>query len=270
MSPFAFKSYKKYLNHLLAHTALKKVDLANAADCHRPLVTQVLNGSQHFTPDQITAISEYLGLKDQEADYLYYLLAFERASSAKAKASYKAKLDKLSEEQVNLKERLDLKSSKEIELAPFDEYYTDIHLQLIHMATTLKGEMTISRLQELFSLSSNHLENLLEKLEAHEMVKRVRKKKGDVFTTGERSLHLPKESPLNFCNHRLMREKAISLAQTKPHGAINYSATYTMSAEDLETLKEMTISFISESRKIVSKSTDEDSMVLFNVDFSPI
>lgn len=267
MSPFNFKDYKKYLNKVVSQTSLKKVDLARAANCHRPLVSQVLNGAQHFTLDQIMGIASLLNLNGSESDYLYYLVAIARSSNRKSTEYYQSKIDTLQKEQNNLKKRLNVsQEEKEKDTKTLEKYYSDFYFQLIHMCTTLKTKVTLPKLKNFFNLPESSIKDYLDQLVSMGLIEN----KGGEYVPLENNLHISKEEPLNFINHRLAREQAIHFAKLNQDESINYSSVYTLNRDDFEELKEISIRFLKRTRKIVSQSNDENTVVIFNLDLTPV
>lgn len=93
------------------------------------------------------------------------------------------------------------------------------------------------------------------------------KKENSRWLTTDKNIHLPKKHFMNFTNHKNWRQKNIELAINNPENSINYTATYSMSKNDFEKLKEYIFEFLEKSRSLIATS-EEEELVSFSLDCS--
>jgi len=262
---FSFLDYKAYLRHT---EEIRKnfergfrTKLAATIDCHSGFVSNVLNGSAHFSPEQITAIAKFLGLKAAEQKYLYTLLQFARAGTSELKSFIKNELETLQEEQLNIKRRVgNYKSLSESDQAI---YYSSWHYTAIHLITMIPSYRTAPSIAAALQLPEAMTKKALFFLVQTGLL--AEKKNGE-FETGQVAIHLDRESPHIRQHHTNWRVAAIrSLADDQPTD-LHYSTISTIAKSDADKLRAEMILMIENYVETVRPSKEEE-MIAFNLDF---
>ncbi len=262
MNLFESNDYKTFLNHKLASEGFSRAEIAKAAGCQRPYISQVLNGNPHITLDQSLAIAEFLELNNEETDYFFHLVALARAGTKSAKIFYEKKINEIKDKRNNLSSRLNINREANID---FPEYYSDHRYALIHMALTIRGIDTIKSLSSLLNLPEKIVTQYLIELEKVALVTKSKSK----WRTTQKTIHLPNNHHMNFHNHRMWRQQAIDLAQIDQEDSLNYSSLCTLSKSDYFKIKEMALQFIESSREKIKVSREEQLCVL-NIDLCKV
>ena len=111
MNIFEYLDYKLFLRDTIASFPRKghgqTLRIAEHLGVHPTLVSQVLNGSRDFSPEQIYKLCSYLGLQQLETDFLLLLLQYERAGTSEFKKYYKAKIEEIKKSSLNISKRLE-------------------------------------------------------------------------------------------------------------------------------------------------------------------
>lgn len=262
MNIFGYNDYKKYLHDLIEKSVRgQKATLAEAAGCQRSFFSQVLTSSVHLTLEHAMGIAKYLRLTSQETDYFYYLIGHGRAGTPTLREFYWEKMNLLKQKNENLSERLKSQTFSSLELT---EYYSHWKFAAIHIACTIPSMRTPQTLCKKLKLEISEVEQILKKLKSWGLIE---DKRGEWVAT-TKTIHLPKSHFMTLVNHKNWRLKNLDQLETTLEAGLSYSAVYSLSREDLESLKEMTIQFLSQSRKMV-ESSKEEQLVSFTLDCVP-
>src|SRR5437763_542470 len=107
---FSYFDYKAYL-HAVEHQGIYKgirSRIAEAADCQNAFVSQVLNGEVNFSLEQAMKIAVFLGLNEDEHQYLLWMLEYKRAGTQELKKYFHNLMEGLREKNLEIKERVQI------------------------------------------------------------------------------------------------------------------------------------------------------------------
>ncbi len=257
-SIFSYVEYKKYLDDLSEHSSIRgfRSRLAEAGQCQRAYFSRVMNTEIHLTPEQAYGITEFLGLSEAEASHFLDLVSFARAGTPKLRASLKRKIEKNRVEHEDLKNRYSMTQISDS--AKEGLYYSSWHWAAIHLATGIPSLQTSAQIAGHLNLPEMTVEGTLRSLEQMKLVK----KKKDRWVFDSADLHLPRHSVMTTMNHAHWRHQALMDSQKGKVENVHYSVVHTHSEEDFEKLRQLVISFIDSTRKVVGPSKNEMMSVI--------
>lgn len=268
LNPFEFKSYKTYLRKLVDQAENRGMlsRLSEAAGCQRPYLSKVLQDDSEvqLTPDHMYGICEYLGLSEAEGNYLKLLLEAERASSPAYRQSLEKRIAQAKNQHLNLKNQLG-KDQLNNTADPFSFYYSYWLYSALHIAVSIPGLQTISKLANKFSIPEAMIESHLLTLEKAGLVKKTKERWS--WLAGD--LHLSKESFWILPHHMNWRNQAVQNAALRLQDSTHYSVVQSLSAADYEVLRLKIVEWVKHFQKVSSPSSPEE-LVCFNLDFFKI
>jgi len=255
---FKFDSYKDYLKELVKINVESRgyqARLAREAGCQPSYLSQVLTGPSDLTTDHVLNLSTYLGLDEQEKEYLLTLILQAKAASVKNKRYFEKKLSLLRKSRSNLTKRINADEgySKEVEMI----YHSSWVYAAVHVATSIAGQSAAS-IAEKFHLNVGEVLSVLKILADYGLVKN----QGDkwIYVTG--SSHLPDESYLTMVNHSNWRLKSVSNISHQKVEDLRYTSVFTMSQADADRLKEDMLKVIKKWREKIAPSEPEVTMAI--------
>lgn len=263
-SVFEFSDYKMFLTRTIDSPAGGgrgvRSQMAKAAGCQLPYVSHVLNGDSHFSPEQLEGIGEFLGLSDEEKDFLLVLLQISRAGTPSLRSFYARKMKSLSEKYISIKSRIKPKAS--IQSLDQMTYYSHWSYAAVHMLSTIPEFQSVQPIAHRLGLSLAKVRSIVDFLETRKLVKFQNGK----ITPLEMDLHLGEESAAIVHHHTNWRLKAIESLGERDPNEIHYSLVFTASRQDLKKLRSLLLSAIKDCADIIRPSSEEE-IACFNLDF---
>jgi uncharacterized protein (TIGR02147 family) len=254
MNVFESTSYKNFLNDYIKNAERRGVisELARAAGCTHSYMSQVLNGKPDLTPDQGWALTEYLSLSKEEADYFFTLVLFDRAVGLKLKKSLEAKLKAIRSVQLQTAKVVSRTTDHQIQVELRDKYYSQWSIGAVHTLTASENFQTIENLSKRLSMPPMEIEEHLKWLIESKQIKKV----GTRFVHSGQSVHLPTDSIHNRINHLNWRLRSVD-SSTK-EDEVHYTSTFTISKDDWDALRGSLLKFIDNQRRKIQSSGSEE------------
>lgn len=252
-SVFNYLEYKNYLEALIEESQIKgfQTRLAEAAQCQRAYFSRVMKGDAHLTLEQAYGIAKFLNLTGAGEDYFLDTISYARAGTPELRAKIKKRLIKMKAENEQIKNRL-----KAVPLGDGLKegmYYSSWHWAAVHIATGIPTLQTPPAIAQHLGISILIVQSTLEVLEKFGLVKHHKGR----WSYSSNQLHLPKESIMTTMNHANWRHKALMDMQRPSTDGLHYSVVHSHAAIDFERLKELLLSTINHTRKIVDPSPSE-------------
>ncbi|MBL7671673.1 MAG: TIGR02147 family protein [Bdellovibrionaceae bacterium] len=251
---FEYKSYKKYIQSLILSYGRGAVGkLAEAAGCNRTYLSQALNSKIHLTPDHVYGIADFVGLTNEEQDFLILLLLYERSASRKVREKLKVKIEEINQTNLLLSNKIsEKKDSSEIPEALKAKYYSNWKYAAIHTLTSIVDFQSSSAIAKKVYLSEPAALILLKDLREMGLIKQV----GARWIHSGKNIHTPVGSTHTAFNHLNWRLKSVE--DVNDRGSIHYTTLFSLSVEDWDTLRKQLLSFIDKQRDQIHKSGAED------------
>jgi uncharacterized protein (TIGR02147 family) len=250
---YVFEDYRQLITDRLQQIGGRgqRQRLAEYLGCQVSFLSQVLTGDKHFSLEQIEKISRYLSLSQDEEDYLFDLLSFNRAGTAALQEKYRRRLDKMRRAQKDLKKIL--KEQTELNSKKQAVYYSHWAYAAVHMAVTIPSLQSVQALEKALRLDR---EKLLSVLKFLSDIGYVEMHDGQVKPLNAQ-VYVGKGSPHSLRHHANVRTKILAdLAFEKPE-ELSYSLFFTASKSDLPLVREVLAGAIEKCLKVIRPSPAE-------------
>ncbi|MCX6116432.1 MAG: DUF4423 domain-containing protein [Proteobacteria bacterium] len=253
---FQFKTSTEILKyHVQNNESVRgyKAEIAVVARCQRSYISQILSGSQQLKVEHAVGLAEFWKMSALERDYFFDVIHCEQAGNSALKVYYTKRVNDARQRAANLSDRFgvdELGSNQEI----LSDYYSNWIIGAVHVGLTIKELQTPSALAHRLGLPLSVIDSTLKSLLKMGLAKQEQNK----FIAIRPVLHLPATSPFNFINHNNWRIKSLQQAATESENATRYTAIYSLSRQDSETLRQMVLQFIDQTRKLVAPSQEEE------------
>ncbi len=266
MEIYDFRDYKAYLFSNIGKKGSRKgsrKELAEVCQCHTTYISQVLNGSVHFSLEQAHKVNQYLLHDRQQSQFFLLLVQYARAGSHDLKDHIRSEIEKMREERLLLKKVLT--DSKGLSQEQQDTYYSAWYYAAIHVAVETSEWNSEDSLAKKLLLNHLTVRKALEFLVAAGLIE----ESGGFFYTGKVNFHLSDDSINIIRHHRNWRLKAIESLDRFDREDLHYSAVATVSQSDLKKIRKIFVESIEKIVKISSK-TKAEKLVALGVDLFEI
>ena len=264
MEIFGFSDYRDYMKFRI-DTADEgrgyQKKLAAAAGCQSSYVSQVLSCQANLTLEQSIGMCAFWDFDEDEIEFYLTLVQNERAGNIRLREHLLEKMEVLRTKRRTLSNLFQdvtaITSGQEL------EYYSTWYFPVIHTMVAIPEFRLAKNIAQQLNLSEDVVDNALDTLARMKLVEST--PNGWINTA--RSIHLKSSSPLNYAYHDNIRTMANrSMQQAQPGENIHYSAIYSLSKKDFDSLKQQMIAMLEETRSVVIKSKEE-AAVVFALDF---
>ncbi len=260
-SIFEYKDYKSYLcNTLEQRSRGERSRLAEAIRCHSGYVSQVLNGSAHFSLEQAELINGYLGHSKDQSSFFLLLVQHDKAGTSSLKRHFAEQMNELTEKQFVLKNRLEFKRS----LSREDQaiFYSSWHYGAVHVLVSVPGCSTLKGISAYLGIPIEKTSEVIQFLLSVGLIVQV----GDHYDIGTTHIHLEHDSPMISKHHTNWRLQAIQSLDFQRSEDLHYSSVITASYEDSPKIREILVKAIEEVRSVVRPSKNEAAFS-YGIDF---
>lgn len=255
--------YRDYLTQKLgpegSRTGLRK-KLAAHIPVHTSFVSQVLKGRAEFSLEQAEAINAFFNHTDDEGEYFILLILKERAGSPSLKKRFNQKIQKMRDERLNIKGRLQVQD--EISQKDRERFYSSSLYGAAHILTSIPGYQSIDDLANALKLSRQQMQTIVEFM----LRIGVLKEENGQLEPGQHHVHLGNESELILKHHSNWRLHSMNALQVLDRDDLHYSACLSLTHEDAFRVKESILQNLKSNVEIISKSKSEVAYVM-NLDF---
>lgn len=261
---FEFQDYKAYLSTWIASRPGggrgEKSRIAERIRCQLAYVSQVLSGTANFSLEQSEALCPLLEHTEDEAEYFMLLVQRARAGTTGLEQYFERKIQKLLNQRLVLKNRLQDKESLNRENQA--TYYSHWAYCAVHMAVLVPTLRTPPAIATYLGISPEKCAQILGFLENVGLVER---KEGGFFP-GTVRIHLESDSPMISKHHINWRLLAMRALEHETSSELHYSSVVGVSRHDLPRIREVLVKAIEQVRAIVKESKDEE-VYCYNLDF---
>ena len=263
MDIYNYKNYKNYLKKILSTTGKsrgRRLQLAKFLNCQSGFISQVLNGSTHFSLEHSIKISDYLAHTKDEKHFFMLLIQKEKSGTVNLKNYYKHQLDEISRSRKVIKNRIEVQTTLSKE--HHNEYYSHWYYAAIHVLVSIPQFQTVDSICERLSINRALALKCLSFLERTQLIK----KEGEKFKIGSQRIHLNNDSNLVSQHHTNWRLEAIKSLELNDPKKLHYSSILTMSRKDAIVIQEELLKSLAKIETIFAPSKEEDIFSL-NIDF---
>ena len=250
-SVFEYEVPSAFLESALSSKAFgrgSRSKLAEHLGVQGSFISLVLSEKTALTVEQGLRVASFFKLEEDETDFFILLLQIDRAGSVELKEHFTKKKKAILKRRENIKNRIQVHGALSIE----DQliYYSNALYSIVHILTAIPEFQTIAKISEAVRLSPTELEPYLKFLLSREFIE----KEGSRIKIGKMRVHLPSGSPALPQHHTHMRVQAIqSLGHYRPHD-LHYSGVLAILPNDYEKVRELSLRFLADCEKLLSKS----------------
>ncbi|HWU42338.1 MAG TPA: TIGR02147 family protein [Bdellovibrio sp.] len=265
MSIFNYEDFREYIQNRIK--SLPKggrgeyQKIAKILGMHTTHISQIMNGTKCFSPEQAFDLCEYFQMNELESNYLLALIEYERAGTKKLKNHIARKLQNLKKESAILAKRI----NKEAELS--DEaraiFYSEWLYSGVRIATSIPSLQNKADLCKYFQITSEKLDSIIEFLLSYHLI--VTSLEGN-YQLGPQRTHLSAESPFAAVHHKNWRLKAIQHYEKMTAADLSFTSPLSISSADAGQVRELLIQTIKHISETV-KNTDPENTYCINVDW---
>jgi uncharacterized protein (TIGR02147 family) len=252
-------SYRKWVSEEASHWKKARPGhtfsrLAQQTGVQAPYLTNVLKERAHLNTDQFYALSQAFSLKTDEINYGLLLLEWERSSHQDRKQILKSKIDEIRKEKLKTEAHIKattVQSSTE----DITRFYLNPELQLIHSFLGIeKYAKNLDLIAQSLHLSPERVEGLVKELNDLGYIQMT----GKGITKTNKSIHLPKSSPLCRPQQLLMHHRALQHLQALAEkDRYNFTVTFTADEPTREKIHREFLRFLSTIEPLVKEAPGE-------------
>jgi hypothetical protein len=176
------------------------------------------------------------------------LVKIERAGSRLLKDHYKKKLEKLKEQSLNLKERV----NQDRILSDYEKsiFYSSYLYSAVRLSTSIGEGQTISEIAERFQIPREKVTAILSFL----MESQLCNEENGKYFLGTQHTHIERGSPFLPRHHHNWRVKALERTDSISDQELQFTGPVSISKEDFQSVRELLVEVISKSLDKVKKS----------------
>lgn len=262
MNSFLFNSldYKAFIKHQSSANKDKRGyqgQMAHAAGIPRSYFSRVLNSKAHLNGEQAIRLTAFWSFSELETEYFLELVTLGRTEFPPLIKRTKKRLQALKLQVENISKRFSNINALDQEKAIL--YYSTWHPLAIHVLVGIPGFETVETIARHLKLSPALVTETLAKLEGLGLVQA----NGRTWKRAPGHLHLSKDSPLISVHHSHWHYKAIqALQDPTDDDSLHYTLLQSHSHEDFYRIKQIILSTIDESRKIMLPSPPQEMTCL--------
>jgi uncharacterized protein (TIGR02147 family) len=196
---FAFSDYKKFFNAWVdlqpkqGYGEYRRV--AQALGLSTTMVSQVFKADKHLSMEMAADLCDYLGLNEDEADYLLLMVEFQKAGSFKLKSKLERQMKKSQEKSAKLESKI----KKDIELSEQDKgvYYSSWLYQATRLLSDIEAYNDADEISQRLNVPKNQILKVIQFLVETNLCKREKGK----LKMGPAITHLAAGSPIVTRHH---------------------------------------------------------------------
>ena len=251
---FTFTSTSEYL-HAVAGSGKRngiRQRMAKHLRCHPTHISQVVKGRVPLSVEFGFELNGFLGHSTAESEYFLLLVQRDGAGTAQLAEYFTAKINKVQGQRQEVSGIID-----DTRLAPDQSwlYYTDWSIAAVHIALTVPGVSTEPQLIACLAIDVPTVRHALGVLLKLGLIEKMGT--AGEFRTVLNAAHLSSSDPAIVLHHQTWRLKAIGQIHRDPKAGIHYSASASVSREDLKALKALLLETIRQFVERVKPSPPE-------------
>jgi uncharacterized protein (TIGR02147 family) len=264
MTVFEFTDYKAFLKALFKQLPKQgrgqARKLAEHLSVHSVVISQVMKGDRHFTPEQALAIASFYGLDTRATEFLVTLVNRARAGTQDLVRHYDKRLAQLAQENSLLKNKIvEHKTLSDTDKALF---YSNWFYSGIRLLTSIKDFDNIDAICAHFGLGRPMVAEILEFLVSRGLCV----EKNGRYEMAVSATYVGSADKYVNNHRRNWRLKALEKLTDPSEHALFYSSPCTLSRKDLIRVREEITKLIEGFSKRVADSPSEHIACL-NIDW---
>jgi uncharacterized protein (TIGR02147 family) len=231
--------------------------LAKSMGCQASYLYQVLKGKADLTEDQAFRATIFFGFNEREREYFIALVRTVRASSGEYREFLNRQIQRLREEDLDLKNKADSKSAPADNEA-WEYYFSGTLPSLIHVLTSSEVFQSSAAIAKRLRVPTKTVDTHLAKLAKFDFLKRSNEK----WVHNSPSLHFAKDSKHNLILQLMRRAQASSSLVAANPESTHFSSLFTLDRESFEKLRKEIAEFVLRSQKLIHQGGTDNPYVL--------
>lgn len=203
---FTYTDYKKFFNSWVdsqpknGYGEYRRV--AQALGLSTTMVSQVFKADKHLSMEMTADLCDYLGLTEDETDYLLLLVEYQKAGSFKLRTKLEKQIKKAQEKSAKLESKI----KKDVELTENDKtiYYSSWLYQATRLLSDIEYVNDAEEIAQKLNVPKNQIIKVLQFLIETNLCRREKGK----LKMGPAITHLPSGSPIVTRHHLNWRIRA--------------------------------------------------------------
>lgn len=228
---------------------------SEALGVHPSYLSRAIKGENNLTPDQGFTLGEFLGLDENEKEFLFILIQRDRAGSQKFKEELSRKLERIKDDKNDLGRDFNSPNTPSIIEAT---YYSSWMYSAIHILLSIEEYNSVAKISKALWISEKEVEKKLNALEGMGLVEQ---KKSNWILTNKK-LFISNVSPFAHSYHTSWSNRINSTFATIDSKDIRYTGVHSISSSDWEKLKEMIRNFLKSLNPVIEPSKEEVLVVV--------
>jgi uncharacterized protein (TIGR02147 family) len=264
MSVYEYHDYKPYLASVMQafpnHGRGQARRLAEHLSVSSVVISQILSGNRHFTPEQALQVAAYFGFDERSTEYFVLLVNQARAGSKTLVAHYESKLEKLRRETMNLKNRVI--DHRELSEADKGVFYSNWFYSGIRLLSSIEGYNSVEAIATYFGLSRAKVAEVVEFL----VDRGLCKEENGHLQMGVTATYVDSASRFVNSHRRNWRLKGLERFTEPGPRDLFYSSPFSLSNKDADLIRKEIVKMIGEISKRVGHS-DSEKLTCLNIDY---
>lgn len=249
------KSYRQFLNAWISDQQNNgrgiKSRMSEVIGTKTGFITQVFQELADFSLEQALGLASWMGLNEKEKEYFLVLVQRDRAGTKDLKDYFNAQLNKLSDAQNNLSQRLEIKRvPSEVNQSI---YFSSWTYSCAHVLLTCRGPHTAQSMALRLGISLSTCREILDFLVQSDLAK----EKNGQYETGEARMHLGTDSPNLLKHHLNWNLRGMQAIEADLKKGVHYSSVVSVSKEDYARVREGLVQAIEKAKSIIKESPGE-------------
>jgi uncharacterized protein (TIGR02147 family) len=260
---FDFNDYKAYLAERAGGRRQRRGIrslIAKTLKCQPTYVSQVLNGSADFSPEQAEVLNRFFGHTREESTYFLLLIQKERAGTRALKEFIQSQLDEILTRRMAISQRLGQKAGLTQEQQA--TYYSSWHFSAVHVALTIPSLRRREAIAHHLRISLKKVDEVLKFLVAAGLAQT----NGLDYATTEVQIHLGNDSHNIVKHHSHWRQQALESLDREELSDLHYSTVVSLSRQDVFNIKNRLLEEIKAAQAII-KDSPEEELYAYTMDF---
>ena len=257
---FDAKNYKQFLIKRMPTVGGERgmrSKLAEFLSCQLSFISLVLTTEKHhFSMEHGQKLCNFFNLSELETDFFILLLSRDRAGSKELESFYDKKIQKITKERHDIKNRI--KGHSSLDKTEMALYYSDWYYAAIHMILRCKKSISSKDLSELLGLSIDKVHESLLFLEKSGI---ITKEKGQ-FRVNDVRIHIGDGVSWLNAHHKNWRNRAILSLDDKKEEDLHFTMITSISESAAKEMRKKILQMIQENEAIIR---DADDKVVYNL-----
>ena len=262
MSVFDSKSYKHFLRDWVEeHPRGELSRMAEALRVSPALVSQVVNGDKHLSPELAIQFADHMALGKRETDFFLLLVDFERAGSHRLRELLRERIERDRNEAQKISNRIS--TDHELNSETRATYYSSWTYTGVRNLTAIPGYGNAEVLAEKLGLPKAVVARVVEFLLENNLCRLDSK---GALTYGPSWTHVGADSRLVVKHHQNWRVRALTKMEELRAENLFFTSPMSMSVETADSIRTRLLDVISEVQAEVKPSPSE-VVRCFNLDW---